>query len=62
MKTVVVILEFQSQQHFDWANVTENSVFGEGTNYPTANDFINAVKDLHKKHSYKYKINNVIIG
>lgn len=62
MKTVVVILEFQSQPHFDWAHVTENSVFGEGTNYPTANDFINAVKDLHKKHSYKYKINNVIIS
>lgn len=62
MKTVVVILEFQSKPHFDWAYVTESSVFGEGTNYLTAHDFIQTVQELHKKHSHKYKINNVIIG
>lgn len=63
MKTVAVILEFQSAQHYDWNSATENSLFGEEhPHYKTANDFINAVKDLHKKHSYKYRILNIIIG
>lgn len=63
MKTCVVLLEFQTAQHYDWEPVVENSCFGEDhPHYKTANDFVNAVKDLHKKHSYKYKITNVIIG
>jgi len=62
MKTVAVLLEFQSKPHFDWAYVTENSEFGEDhPHYKTANEFINVVKELHKKHSYKYRINNIVI-
>lgn len=62
MKTVVVLLQFKTGQHYDWTDVAENTVFGEGTPYATANDFLNAVKDMHKKHSFAYKIKNVIIG
>lgn len=63
MKTVAVILEFQSRQNFDWEAVTENSEFGEDhPQYKSANDFINVVKDMHKKYSYKYRINNIVIG
>lgn len=62
MKTVVVLVEYQTRAEPGWSYVTENSAFGQGYRYLTANDFINSVKELHQKHSYKYRITNVIIG
>lgn len=63
MKTVVVILRFKSQGHSDWRAVTENSLFGEDhPHYKTANDFINAVKDMHRMHSHSYEIDQIVIG
>lgn len=62
IKTVVVFVQFKGSQHHDWKAVTEFDVFGEGLPYETAKDFIKAVKDLHRKHSYEFTITNVVIG
>lgn len=62
MKTVIVLVEYQTRAGPVWSYVTENSTFGEDGQFAVANDFINSVKELHQKHSYKYRITNVIIG
>ena len=62
MKTVAITLQFKKESYSDWQFLTENAVFGKDLPYKSANQLINEVKELHKKHSYCYVINNITIG
>ena len=62
MKSVIVLLKFKSSLNADWMFVTENAEFGDELPYKSANQFVNAIKDMHRKHSFTYKILNVVIG
>ena len=63
VKTCVVFLKFRMNgDDFTWKDVVECAKFGDGEEYETAYDFIQAVKTLHRSNGSVMLITNVVIG
>lgn len=63
-KTCVVFGYFKSKDLSDDThyNIFESAEIGKRCTYKTANDFIIAIKELHRRNSTNWAITNVVIG
>lgn len=63
VKTVIVFLKFKIQENEEWTHTAEYGTFGHGLKYETADDFLTAVRDMHRGAKvHRMELTNVVIG